>query len=449
MTPGRCLLLGAAVLAFAGSVAAAPDPAALDAQLAMATEADDLLARIEILRRIVEADPANAAARRQLVELWLAARDYDLAAATLDAWPEAPADLTALTRAAVRRFRDEDPAGAIAILRAHLDGAPRDLAAQRALVAVLLTTNDVPAQITALDALLKLEPGAQNLLARANARLRAGDYPGALVDARAAQALAPEDATVKADLPTFDRLAEALDALPPLDAAIKANPRDPKALVERAWWRRYGGMNPASLADSDAALAVSPDSLAARVLRARTRYLLGEIKAEEARDADAIDVTKPLALDAILRIQAFDETLARSPKNSAALAERASALNAAEQFLLARRDAGAALALAPENSAAALELLFADTRLGEDPAPALRRLEAMKAPRADLALAYGYVANFSLAQGNLPLALEFSEKSLAARETAWVLKIQSAALMRLGRTEEGNAAMTRANALPQ
>ena len=445
----RWFAVAAALLGGAPSAVFAADPGALRQQLELATEDDDLLARIEILRRIVDAAPADPASRRQLVELWLQAQDYDLAEATVKEWPAAPADLVALTRAAAQRFRDNDVAAAIATLRAHLATAPRDLPAHRALVDALLATPDTAAQITALDELIALEPSAANLLRRANAKFRAGDYPGALADARAAQALAPEDEAVKSALPPFERLAEALAALPPLDAALRKDPRDVPARLARAWWRRYGGMNRPSLEDSAAALEVAPDSLAAKILHVRTRFLLGDITFENARDREFVEVNAPISLESVNEIFAADASVANQPKNPAFRRDRAQALNNAAQYPLAQREAEAALTGAPRDADAALELLFATVQRGEDAAPTLRRIEEMKAPPRILALAYGHLANSALLRSQNALALDFADRSLAQKEIAWVLKVKATALSRLGRTEESQAALTRANSLPQ
>jgi tetratricopeptide (TPR) repeat protein len=448
MASARFSLFAAAAFSLTlGFLQAAPDATKLREQLELATTGDDTLSRIEILRRLLDADPTDAASHRLLIELWLGVKDYDMAEATLNAWPEAPADLSALTRAAILRHRDNNIPGAASVLREYLAKSPRDIPAHEALVSALLATQDFAAQVAALDALIALKRDAANLIQRANAKLRAGDFTGALADAQAAQALEPEAEVVKGAMPAFERLQEALAALPPLDAALAANPQDFPKLLERAWWLRYGNVLARSLADADAAVAIAPDSLAARITRARVRYLLDQLKAEDALRDELIDVGKAHAIETLLAIAAGDAALAKNPKDAAQLRNRAHALNEAEQYLLAQRDAEAALALAPKDVAAGLEALFATALLGQDPAPALRRLEVMKPSKMQLALANGYVADYYLRQSNLPLALEFADRSLALQETAYQLRVKAAALQRLGRAEEAAAATHRANAI--
>ncbi|MDD5200574.1 MAG: hypothetical protein PHC88_12330 [Terrimicrobiaceae bacterium] len=450
MSPARALLLAtAALLPSLPLKAIAADTSGLRTQLALATEDSDNLARIELLRRILDAEPGDTASHQQLVELWLAISDYDMAEAALNAWPAAPAKLAALTRARILRDRDKDVPGAVRVLRAYLLTTPADLDAHEALVSALLATDNAPAQIAALDALIALQRNATHLIQRANAKLRAADYAGALADAKAAQALEPDSPTVKRDLPAFERLDETLHAIPPLDAALAKHPNDLAKRIERAWWLRYGGMLARSLADADAALAFAPDSVAARLTRARARYMLNQLRADDARRDEWIDVTKPHALDTALAIATADLALAEHPTDTAQLRKRARALNEAGQYLLAQRDSEAALALSPTDAGIALEALYAATMLGQDPAPLFRRIEQMKPPKAQLALANGHLADLYFRQSNLPLALEFADRSLTLAETEFMLRVKAAALQRLGRPDEAATATRRANALHQ
>jgi tetratricopeptide (TPR) repeat protein len=452
MSPRQAFLL-AIVACFLAlpTWAASADVQTLRAQLVLATDDKDTLSRIELLRRILDADPADATSHRLLIELWLEINDYDLAAATLDAWPEAPADLAALTRASVLRNRDEDVPGAIRVLREFLAKEPTNLPANQALVSALLTTDDLRAQLAALDALLALTPrDVTGLIQRANVKLKLADYPGALADAGQAQALEPDNDTVKSALPAFERLQEALQTLPPLDAALKKNPQDLAKLVERAWWLRYGSILDRSLADANAALAVDPDSLAAKITRARALYLLGKLKAEDSLKDESIDATKANAVEDTIAIAAADLALAKNSNDAAQLTARAHALNATEQFLLAQRDAEAAMALQPavdQATAAGLEDLYATTMLGQDPAAIFRRIEALKPPKPMLALANAHLADLYFRQAKLPLALEFADRALALDETIPVLRVKAATLKRLGRPDDAAIASKRADAL--
>jgi tetratricopeptide (TPR) repeat protein len=438
---------GALFLAAMASVVAAPDVAKLREQLQLATTDDDTLSRIELLRRILDAEPGDTASHQLLVELWLKVADYDMAESALKAWPAAPAGFAALARSEILLKRDKDVAGAIRVLRDHLATAPKDVDAWNALADALLTTDDAKAQLEALDALIALQPDAKRLIQRAQAKFRFGDFTGAVSDAKAAQALSPDSDFVKANLPQFERLAEALQMLPPLDAAIEKDPKDFAKLLERSWWRRYGGMNAQSLADAEAALAIDADSTMARLARERARYLLDEVKAEDVLRDERIDVKKAHSFEAAQTIAAADLALAKNAKDVEALRRRAFALNDAEQYLLAKQDAEAAIAIDPKAVPVALEALYATEMLGQDPAALYRRIERMQPTKPQLATAAGYLADFYLRQSNLPLALEFADRSLALREDARILRVKAAALQRLNRGDEARAAMRRADTL--
>ncbi len=439
-------LVAAAIFIPAAAPAVESDAANFRAQLALASHDGDTLSRIELLRRIVATDPSDVASHRLLIELWLTIQDYDLAQATLDAWPGAPADLAALTRAAVLRERDRDVTGALHLLRKYLSQSPKDVAAHEALVTTLLITGDATAQLAALDAYIAIQRDATNLMRRATAKMRLADYPGAIADAKAAAALDPQADIVKSNLPNFEKLEETLQILPPLDTALSNHPRDLTRLLQRAWWLRYGGIPARSLADAEAALALDSASVAATITREHARWLLSQVKPEDAKRDTLVDVTRPHTLESLEAIAAADLALQKKPASAAALRQRARALNGAAQFLLAQRDAEAALAIDDRDADAALELLYATSLLEQDPAPAFRRIEKIHPPKAQLALANAYLADLYLRQSNLPLALEFADRSLALKETPSVLRVKAAALQRLGRSDEAHAATQRANA---
>lgn len=449
MSPTRILPFAAAAFfpALVPLHAAPQDIGPLLAQLQLATGDDDTLARIELLRRILDAAPGDSASHALLIRLWIDIGDYDMAGATLAAWPDAPADLAAITRAKIQRFRNKDAAGAVRTLNEYLASAPGNIEAWKLLVDTLIASDDQAAALEALDALIKLEKTATALIQRANVKVALGDYPGAIADAEAAQALDADADIVKNSLPRFERLKETDAALPALDAAITKDPRDFAALVERAWWFLYGGVQKRTAADAGAALAVRPGSLAARILKFDALYGLGEIESWKARAEENVDVLKSIHLSTAQAIAACDTALAKNPGDAAQLRARAFALNEAEQYLLAQADAESALDLDPKNAKAALEGIFATAMLGGDSAPLFRRLEAMKPAKSQLALANGYLAEMYFRQSNFALTLEFANRSLAAQETERFLRVKASVLQRLDRGAEAAAALKRADAL--
>ncbi len=449
MSPTRIVSLAAAFFLTAPPSlrAAPPDIEHLRAQLQLATRDQNALARIELLRRILDLSPGDDLARAQLIELWLSIGDYDMADASLAAWADAPRGLAALTRAKILRFRDKDATGAVRTLNDYLAGSPGDTLAWQFLVDTLSTGEDHSATLQALDALVKLEKTAATLLQRADIKVALGDYAGAVADAAAAQALEPDFDRVKNALPRYARLEETLAALPPLDAALASNPQNFAALVERAWWFLYGGVPKRTVADSDVALIAFPSSLAARILKFDALHALDEAEDWKVRQEQGVDVHKSIYLSTAQDIATSDAALAGEPKDAELFAARASALIDAGQFLLAQADAEHALQADPRNARAALEGIYATTMLGSDPAPFLRRLETMKPSKSQLARANSYLAEMYFRQSSLALALDFANRSLAAQESEHVLRVQAAVLQRLNRHAEATAALKRADAL--
>ncbi len=443
------LLATVASIPAAVSLRAAPDAAKLRDQLGLATADKDDLARIELLRRILDADPGDKKSRRLLTELWLKIQDYDMAESTLQAWPAAPAALTALTRAQILRYRDEDVPGAIHVLQDYLKKSPKDTAAYEALVLCLLTTDDRRALLAALDGYIALQRDLPTLFRRANVKLLLGDYRGAVADAKAAQAIDPDSSVVKDNIPQYERVEESLKALPPLDKALAADPKDFLRLLDRTWWLRYGGMLDRALADANAAAALEPDSLMAKIAVARASCMLGKVKAPDIHRDTLIDAEKPHALETSQAIAACDLALIANPKDVSQLAARAAALIDAGQYLLARRDAESALALDPKAAEAGIAGMEAAVLMGDDAGGAtlLRQVEAMKPEKAPLARALAEISQVYLEKPNLALAVELAGKSLALRETEQAWRVKAAALQRLGKTKDANAAFSRADAL--
>jgi tetratricopeptide (TPR) repeat protein len=447
--PRIFLLATAAFIPAAAALHAAPDVGALRDQFELATTDKDDLSRIEILRRILDAEPGDAKSHQLLIELWLKIQDYDMAESTLNAWPAAPPRLVALTHADILHSRDRDLDGAIRVLQEYLAKSPKDAGVLEVLVQDLLGTSNREAQLKALDQLIALERDATNLIRRANVKLQLGDYSGAVTDAKAAQALEPDASIVKGAIPQFERVEETLQMLPPLDAAIAANPKDFAKLLDRTWWLRYGGMLDRALADANAAAALQPDSLMAKIAVVRAGSMLGKVKAADVLRESLIDADKPHALETSEAIAASDLALIANPKDAAQLTARAAALNDAGQYLLARRDVETALALDPKAADAGIAGIQAAVLMGDDTGAAtlLRQVEAMKPKKAPLARALGKLSQVYFEKPNLALALDLANKSLALQETEQALRVKAAALQRLGKPKEAAAAFARADAL--
>jgi tetratricopeptide (TPR) repeat protein len=443
----RCVLLLAAFI-----LTVAPGfPASLDelkAQLALASEDNNTLARIELLRRIIDADPGDAGARTGLIELWLAVPDYDMAGAALADWKNPPLSLAARTTAQIQWRRDNDPDGAIRTLRAWLASSPDDEPALADLSAILGATGQWKAQIDVLDRLLALAPRSPGaLLDRANAKRRSGAYAAAIKDAQAAAKLDPEADAVKSALPAYERLAAALEKIAALDARLAADPRDLTAILLRAYYFADAAVWERALDDAGTALAIDPQSTYARITKARALRHLG--KRDGAVDA-AVNTTLPMenARTAAGIIDA-DAALARDARDAAALGSRAHFLNASGQFALALLDADAALALDEDATSAAIAGVAAAANLGQmdDAVARLRRLDATRPPKKQLAAANGLVAEAAFRNGRSGLALDYADKALRLDETEYMLRIKAQCLQRLGRAQEAADAIQRADQL--
>ena len=70
-------------------------------QLALAEEDEDTYAQIELLRRILEKEPRDAALRGRVTELWLSINDLEMSESIVGEWQEAPAALRAKVLATV------------------------------------------------------------------------------------------------------------------------------------------------------------------------------------------------------------------------------------------------------------------------------------------------------------------------------------------------------------
>jgi len=443
----RCALVFAAFVLTAapGFSASLAD---LKAQLALASEDNNTLARIDLLRRIIDADPGDNGARTSLVELWLAVPDYDMAGAALADWKNPPPSLAARATAQIQWRRDKDPDGAIRTLRAWLASSPDDEPALADLSAILGATGQWKAQIDVLDRLLALSPRLPGaLLDRANAKRRSGSYAAAVEDAKAAAKLDPEADAVKNALPAYERLAAALEKIATLDARITDDPKDLTAILLRAYYFADAAVWERALDDAGTALTLDPQSAYARITKARALHQLR--KRDSAAD-DAVNVNVPIedARTAAGIIDA-DAALARDARDAAALGTRAHFLNASGQFALALLDADAALAIDEDATAAAIAGVAAAANLGQmdDAVARLRRLDATRPPKKQLAAANGLVAEAAFRNGRSGLALDYADKALRLDETEYMLRIKAQCLQRMGRAEEAAAAIQRADQL--
>ncbi|MEX1119679.1 MAG: hypothetical protein WEB60_12895 [Terrimicrobiaceae bacterium] len=417
--------------------AAAPD---LAAQLEMARADGQLSSQIEIIRRILQTDRGNGELRGELINLWFAEGDYNMAEKTLNEWKTAPAEKVALTTAKILVERDKKPDAGLMLLEAFLLSEPKSLPATEAFAELLWRENKSERLAGFLQSsrLTSYHPGL--LIRRAQAKRDLGKFESALADATLAGDLDAKNDLVVATLASFDRLAVAAPHLSAADGTLQKSPQDLGALMSRAYWRQYASL-PQQLAHQDAKVALQafPDSAVAKIAFAKTSGL----PASETLKQHSVNVEVPDLNDAQGTTLVGLDVAVADPKNRVtSLTKRAAFLNAvALQYLLALADAEAALREDPKSPPALLEQMTALLRLGRtnQAASVLHSLESLKPAKEILSAALLAFADAEFAQGEMMLALGTVNRSLQLHRTPAALKLRGAIHQRLGMTGESKA----------
>lgn len=431
------ILLLAACGAFAVTATASP----LRDQLALAEKDADRHAQIELIRRILDTEPTDAALRGQLVSLWLNVGDFDMAEAAVRDWPDAPERIALSVQAEALYKRDEEPVEAIALLEKFHAAHPDDIAITRQLAGYLADQREHARLVALLDQAPGVAADAGLVLARAKARRASGDFPRALDDFATADRL--DEETARPARASFDRLRAGLPEIDALNKTLERTPDDAAALTLRACWLHWIDADPAAVRrDATQALELAPASTAAAIVAARASYSYGT-----ARDKLSVDLSKPPpSPEALANLLALDAAVSAQPSAASRLAARARTLNAIGQFLLALKDADAALDLDPAESAARLQRLIALVRLDRqsEAAAEVLAMEKLRTPPAVRATGYEFLANADLQTYRLDSALEFANRALKAKLSADRYKLRATILQRLGRMSEANADLVRA-----
>jgi len=429
------------VLLIASALPFAEAASDLAEKLDLAREANDTHARIELFRRWLDVHPGDPDAVRELVGLWLAVPDYGMAEKALAFSPEP--GLVARTNAEIARRRDDNIREAVKILQGRAAEAPKDRATRLLLADYLAKAGERKEQITVLDTLINEECATDLLLDRANAKLAADDPGGALADFRKASADGPDEPRVKNAQPGFERLEKAVEENEALDRLATG----PPVAFEKSWWWFYGGLPSRGLAEARAGLKAWPDSVCGKILETRGLVATGKMDSAKARLERHVDTSAALedgkARNAIVQA---DGILAKKPGDLQALLQRTSWLNAASQYTLALDDVESVLKSEPSNIPALHLAVAVSRRLGNFPAATAyaQKLGALKAPPDILADVYAGLAEMAFEQSNLPLALDFADRSLAAKPFPFVWKLKAACFTRLGQPNEAADALKKA-----
>ena len=408
-------------------------------QLALAEEANDTHARIEIIRRILDKEPDDALSG-PLVNLWLSVSAYDLAESALQDWKKAPPGVQAGVTAEILYNRDGKPGEAIALLAAYHGKDATDLDITRQLARFY----GAQGEQQKLAALLASAPGVSGdaplLLQRARAKRSLADFDGALADFALAEKVDAKEA--ESSKPSYDRLQAALPQIKAATTRLKKNPKDSEALVARAYWYLASEAPDLARTDAETARNLAPQSVAAAFLYARSACAPQKALEEFSVVLGQGD-PRPEVLSKLVK---YDAVLAAKPRDAAALIARSFQLSEASQFPLALKDAEAALAINPASPDAQVEKIYVLIKLGRrsDAAAALPALEAAKPPPAAVARASGSLADAEFTAGNLDLALAYATKALKAQPSANLYKTRAAILQRLGRVAEANDDLAKA-----
>jgi tetratricopeptide (TPR) repeat protein len=421
-------------------------------QLALAEKDEDTYAQIELIRRILEQEPRDAAMRARLADLWLSIDDLEMSESIARDWKQAPAALRAKILATVLFRREGKKTEAVALLERYLAEHPEDLEITRRLAGYLENMGE---QKKALDLLSKapgVEKDARLLVSRALARRSLQDFAGALRDFEAADRINPEDESVVNNRPSFDRLRTAVAGIRAASNVLAEQPGDSAALISRAYWSlSTGAANGAAFNDAEAARNVDPSSVAALILFAEASNRTGRLSSQDAREKLEVDVAKPIpSLTVLDNLWRQDRQVSKNPKDVSALLRRSVELReSAQQLLLALRDAQSALSLDPNSATARGAKISALTKLGrlEEAIAELRRVESAKPSPEVLAESLSGLADAAMGTSQLELALAFSDRAIAAKPQARFYRQRATILQRLERYADSQEDLARAQLL--
>ncbi len=414
-------------------------------QLALAEKENDALSQIELIRRILEVEPSDAALREKLIRLWMQVGDYNMAEASITAFPGAPEALRAEVAAAVLFYRDSDAAGAIRHLTEYRSKDPANEAILQQLTRYLQSAQDDAALIALLDSVTGIDGRADLLLARAQAKRRLANLGGALADFSSAARLdSQQTETARVE---FERLEAGLPLLVKTDARLASEPTDFTALALRARLLSDFGVHRDVVGPEIQAVAdMAPNSAAARLLRARWE---GSYERALARENIDLNVPDPAPKE-FQQLLDLDRAVINQPGDANALSARAVALqDLAGQSRLALEDADAALEIDPSQLSALAVRIRALAALGNVPAAAatLRKLQNRNPPKATVDRALFDVATAEFRMGRLQSALDYADAGVALSISPEWFRFQATVLTRLGRQAEADAALAQSKKL--
>jgi tetratricopeptide (TPR) repeat protein len=412
-------------------------------QLALAEEDKDADAVIELARRIVAADPHDSTAWFALVQAQTKNQDYDRALVSLKAWQKV---------AKSRSPGIDDLRGDIYLaqdLKPDAERAWRSSLAVKAdnylvlsKLADLLETRERWPEVLALRTrAAAAKPAAALLAAKAGALLHLHQWDAATATIGKANKLDASDETVQQWLPKLELLATALPGIKAMDGQIAAKPKDPTPLLDQA--AIFSGIGQPGLALSNArrALALSPDSVRARVQAGEAQLDLGH-PGDAAKYKVSHDLKRGdnghLTPQTLRELDQRDADVGKNPRSPKAFAARSKTLRNLNQYVLALDDARAALRLDANSPDAEFEMGHDLDALGR-PGEALPHIVHATELRPDDAVAWYYRGVIEANRADYNAAVSSLTRSLGIRESVVALRARMEAELRLSLAPEAAA----------
>jgi len=426
------------------------DVSQLRKQLAVAEDADDKPAIIELNRRIVAIVPSDSNAWENIAQGQFEIEDYDRLGETLEAWQKA----VKRPPAAIEDFRGDlavklkDYANAERHWLAFLarKPSPGNVAAIYDKLANLCADQSRWADCASYDAkAIAAEDSASRRVAHACVLLRLRQWDAAYAEMAKANKIDSTDAEVKKWLPQFERLGEFLPQIRTLDAQIKKSANDSALLLDRARLFTLAKRPLLALDDCERAMKLQPASMRARIQTAEALFDVGQPD-----DAAKLQVSSKLARDkenqvsdqALRELGNEDTQIAQDPGNAEPLAARAKTLRDLRQLPLALADARAALAIDDKLAAAHFEAARDLDALDQSKEALVHAVKATELNPND-GEAWYYRGVLEAERADFPAAIESLTRSLKLGETLEALRKRENCQRRIGRIDNANADLKR------
>jgi len=426
------------------------DVSQLRKQLAVAEEADDKAAIIELSRRIVAIAPNDTAIWEKLAHAQFAIEDYDRCEQTLQAWQKAIKPPPTVI---------EDFRGDIAVKIHDYPAAERHWLA-------FIATKPPPGHAAVdydnlADLCVEQSRWTDNLnyrskaiaskdsvtrrVYRACAFLRLHQWDAAYADMDKANKTDSTNSQVREWLPQFERLQGFLPQIRALGAQIAKSPNDSALLLDRARLFTLAERPLLALDDCERAMKLQPASMRARI---QTAEALFDVSRPD--DAAKLQVSSNLARDkdkhvsdqALRELGNEDTQIAQNSGNPDPLAARAKTLRYLHQYTLALVDARAALALDDKSVAAHIEAAENLNELGRFKEALVHITKATELNGDDWA-AWFHRGVLEAKRADFPAAIESQTRSLKVSESLEALRAREDCERRIGKIDNANADLKR------